>query len=165
MELYCLDTNIFIEAWTKYYPFDLVPTYWEIIENLARQGKVFITYEVYKEILKQDDELTHWIKEREMLFVRMPDQQVQRHLAEIMRRFPKIINIGKHRSAADPWIIAHAIATNATVVTKETPSYSLSKPRIPDVCNSFEVRWFDDFDFIREIGISFTAHLKKHIFR
>ena len=43
---YCLDTNILVEAWNKYYSPDLCPEYWEIIDELARRGSAKVLAEL-----------------------------------------------------------------------------------------------------------------------
>ena len=60
---------------------------------------------------------------------------------------------------ADPWLIAHAMDTNATVVTKENIDSAMNSKRvkIPNVCKNMGVRCIDDFEFIKEIGIEFSA--------
>ncbi len=68
----------------------------------------------------------------------------------------------KARSLADPWVIAHAINENATVVTKEEKVTALSSTRIkiPNVCDNMGIRWINDFDFVHELGIHFTCSIK-----
>lgn len=58
---------------------------------------------------------------------------------------------------ADAWVIAHAMAEGATVVTKE--GFAPRRVKIPDVCNALGVRCVDDFTFLREVGVRFSARL------
>lgn len=62
MKKYCLDTNVFVEAWNRYYSMDLCPKYWSILDELAQEGKIFSPIEVKREIEKIDDGLSQWIK-------------------------------------------------------------------------------------------------------
>jgi predicted nucleic acid-binding protein len=157
--IYCLDTNVFIEGWNKYYSMALCPSYWEIIDELGEQGRVFSPIEVRREILQHDDGLADWIRNRSHLFRDISDN-VQTTLREIMRDFPRLVDNTRQRSIADPWVIAHAITENATVVTKEIPSPVVSRRiKIPDVCNSLGVPWIDDFRFAEELGIHFQAQI------
>ena len=52
---YCLDTNVFIEGWNKYYSMGLCPGYWDILDKLAQEDLVFAPIEVKREIEKTDD--------------------------------------------------------------------------------------------------------------
>jgi hypothetical protein len=59
---YCLDANVLIQAWQKYYSPKLCPSYWELLSKLGAQGRLFIPAEVSKEIQKGQDELAAWLK-------------------------------------------------------------------------------------------------------
>lgn len=156
---YCLDANVFIEGWNKYYSMALCPTYWEIIDSLAKEGRLFSPIEVKKEILKEDDGLAAWIKSKPYIFKDI-NTNVQVHLRDIMASHPRLVDSTRQRSIADPWVIAFAIEENAIVVTKEMPTGPNSRRiKIPDVCKDLRVPWMDDFEFAKEIGITFQAML------
>ena len=144
---YCLDANIFIEGWNKYYSKELSTGYWEILDSLAQNGRVFSPIEVKREILRVDDGLAEWIKSRAYFF-RDITIEVQEELRKIMAEYPRLVDSTKQRSIADPWVIAFAITENATVVTKETPvGLNSRRIKIPDVCNDLGLPWIDDFQF------------------
>lgn len=153
---YCLDTNALIQPWNSYYSMKLCPDYWSILDQLAHRKLIFCTTEVHREISRIDDELSKWIKLRSHLFRDVSDG-VQQRLREVLQKFPRLVDSTKDRSMADPWVIAHALAENATVVTKERASESPKRIKIPDVCDHFGVRWINDFQFVTEIGIRFSA--------
>jgi hypothetical protein len=59
---------------------------------------------------------------------------------------------------ADPWVIAHAIAEKAIVVTKENKeTQSAAKVKIPNVCENMGVKWINDFQMIRELKLVFSC--------
>ena len=156
MRRYCLDTNIFIEAWSKYYSMKLCPDYWEVLDNLAKEGTVFCTQEVRTEIEKIEDDLLVWVKERPYFFSDITDE-VQQNLSIVLSKFPRLVDSTKQRSIADPWVIAHAMADGAVVVTKESETRTSRRIKIPDVCKALSVPYMDDFEFLNEIGITFSA--------
>lgn len=161
MDKYCLDTNVFIEAWNRYYSIDICPEYWDILDGLARKGIIFAPIEVKNEIDKTDDGLKKLFWEKPYFFrdITIP---VQENLRYIMSTYGRLVDTIKQRSIADPWVIAHALAESATVVTKETPTgRDTRRIRIPDVCMALDVPWIDDFEFTREIGIRFSAKIGK----
>ena len=159
MDCYCLDSNVFIEGWNRYYSIDFCPQYWEVLDDLATKGVIFSPIEVKREILKTDDGLANWIKNRDYIFKEIT-VEVQEHLRNIMAKHGRLVDSIKQRSIADPWVIAHAMAEKATVVTKETPAGSISRRiKIPDVCNALGVPWMNDFQFLREVGITLSAQL------
>jgi hypothetical protein len=73
-----------------------------------------------------------------------------------------LVDSTRGRSLADPWVIAHALHQNATVVTKENKETALNSKRIkiPNVCDNMNIRWVDDFQFIHELDIKFHCSLK-----
>ncbi|MDX9702372.1 MAG: DUF4411 family protein [Candidatus Auribacterota bacterium] len=160
MNKYCLDTNAFIESWNKYWSIELCPEYWEIIDDLAKKQVIFAPSEVKREIQKIDDGLNKWIDDKPYIFHEIT-YDVQNHLREILRKFPMLVDTIKDRSMADPWVIAHALAMNATVVTKEESKAKQKRIKIPCVCQALNISCINDFSFAKEIGIRFTAKLIK----
>jgi hypothetical protein len=47
---YCIDANVLIQAWQKYYCPKFCPDYWKILDELGRQNRIFICEDVYNEI-------------------------------------------------------------------------------------------------------------------
>ncbi len=72
-----------------------------------------------------------------------------------MRDHPLLMKATKNRNGGDPFVIATAQVLGLTVVTEERGG-SLSKPKIPSVCQALGVRCIDVLAFIREQGWSFT---------
>jgi predicted nucleic-acid-binding protein len=162
-EIYCLDTNVLIQAWQKYYSEKLCPDYWMVLNELGKRGKIFIPEEVFQEIMKVDDGLLAWLKESKIT-VRKKDSIVTENLSKIFSSDPKhklLVDATKRRSLADPWVIAHSMKEKATLVTKEEKDKSpLSKKiKIPDVCENMKVRCINDFQFIDEVGIRFSCKI------
>ena len=120
-KIFCLDANVLIEAWQKYYSPKFCPEYWDVLNELGDQGRIFIPEMVYEEITRTDDDLSKWLKNSKIP-VRKIDVPVTRCLQSIYSTNPmhkKLVDNTKARSLADPWVIAHAINEKATVVTKE----------------------------------------------
>jgi len=82
-----------------------------------------------------------------------------RRIYEYDEKHQRLVDNTKGRSAADPWVIAHALTENATVVTKENKVSDITSQRIriPNVCEKMNIRCIDDFQFIREVGITFAC--------
>ncbi|MCE5175798.1 MAG: DUF4411 family protein [Bacteroidales bacterium] len=160
---YCLDANVLIEAWQKYYCPDVCPDYWTILAELGRQDIIFIPEMVSNEILRTEDDLAEWLKSSGIP-IRKIDEQTASCLKDIFAANPihkRLVDSVKGRSLADPWVIAHAICERATVVTKEEKITALisTKIKIPNVCENMGVKWINDFDFIRELNIQFSCKL------
>jgi predicted nucleic acid-binding protein len=159
MKKYCLDTNVLIEAWNKYYSMSLCPEFWEILDDLARRGIIFCTMEVKKEIQKADDGLSNWVGTRPHIFKEVTED-VQANLRIILEKHGRLVDSSRGRSTADPWVIAHANSEKAVVVTKEGIEKTGSKRiKIPNVCIDLGIAWMDDFQFFNEVGMKFSAKL------
>lgn len=168
--IYCLDANVLIQAWQKYYAPEICPDYWVILNELGKQRRIFIAEEVKNEIVvtddkeKKEDDLSKWLK-RSSIPVHKPTESVIKCWQNIIQANPLhklLVDNVKGRSLADPWVISHALDKKATVVTKESPIISLNAKKpvtIPNVCDNMRVRWIDDFAFVKEIGLKFSCRL------
>lgn len=162
--LYCLDANVLIQAWQKYYSPALCPDYWDRLNDLGRQGVIFIPAIVKDEILRTEDELAKWLKTSKIQ-IRDITEPVTYHLRQIYNTNPvhkSLVDNVKGRSLADPWVIAHAMTESAVVVTKEEKITAANSTRIkiPNVCENMGIRWMNDFEFVAEVGMRFSCELK-----
>jgi hypothetical protein len=162
-KIYCLDANVLIQAWQKYYSPKFCPSYWDILNELGNQQTIFIAEEVFNEIIRTEDDLSKWLKQSK-ISVRSISEGVTKCLQQIYAKDPShktLVDNTKSRSLADPWVIAHAINEGAIVVTKEEKITALSsnKIKIPNVCDNMGIAWINDFEFINELNIKFVCQL------
>ena len=158
---YCLDANVLIQAWQKYYSPRFCPEYWNILNEFGRKDRIFLPQNVFEEITRTEDELTEWLKKSKIPILEV-DGIVAECLRDIYAANPLhqyLIDNTKQRSLADPWVIAHALKEKACVVTKEekvtTPN--TTRIKIPNVCDNMNLRWINDFQFIEELNIRFSC--------
>ncbi|NBV14681.1 MAG: DUF4411 family protein, partial [Sphingobacteriia bacterium] len=156
---YCLDANVLIEAWQKYYNPKFCPDYWKLLIELGNKEIIFIPELVNEEIIRTEDELSKWLKTSKIP-IRKINEPVTLCLQEIYSSNPihqNLVAQTKSRSLADPWVIAHALNENAIVVTKEEKVTAINntKIKIPNVCENMKVRWMNDFQFIDALNIEF----------
>ena len=129
---YCLDANVLIQAWQKYYSPKFCPTYWDVLNELGSQNKIFIAEEVFDEIIRTEDDLSKWLKTSQIP-VHNTNENVAACLKHIYAKDPShytLVDNTRNRSLADPWIIAHALNVGATVVTKEEKITAINSNRI-----------------------------------
>ncbi len=161
--VYCLDANVLIQAWQKYYSPKFCPDYWNVLVTLGTQGIVFLPEAVFDEVARAEDELSAWLKDSK-LPVKPDDHQVAECLKSIYAKDPVpkyLVDNTRQRSLADPWVIAHAMNENATVVTQEVKVTVPGSKRIkiPNVCENMGIRCINDFQLIDELGIRFACEL------
>jgi predicted nucleic acid-binding protein len=160
---FCLDANVLIQAWQKYYNPKFCPDYWKILIELGKREIIFIPEVVFEEITKTEDELSKWLKTSKIPIEKIAES-VTICLQKIYATDPehrKLVDNIRGRSLADPWVIAHAMDKNAIVVTKENKETALNSKRIriPNVCENMGIKWINDFQFIERLDIKFSCSL------
>jgi len=161
---YCLDANVLIQAWQKYYSPKFCPDYWSLLNDFGERGKIFVPQNVFEEITKTEDDLTNWLKDSKIP-IKEVDGEVANCLRDIYAANPLhkyLVDNTKQRSLADPWVIAHALKEKACVVTKEekVTAPNTTRIKIPNVCENMNIRWINDFEFVEELNILFSCRLK-----
>ena len=145
--LYCIDASALIELKDTYRQ-TTFKTLWENIGKLIADGVLISHKEVFKEITAGNDELVPWAKKHKEIFLPI-DQQQEEALKKVLTKFPNFADELRSKPFADPWVVALAMARNATVVMMEKHANRGGRPRIPDVCDAFTVphielpEWFE----------------------
>ncbi|MDT7619511.1 MAG: hypothetical protein QOF99_412 [Pseudonocardiales bacterium] len=83
------------------------------------------------------------------------DQDIQAATSKVLKDHPKLTGKGGSRNLADPFVIGLAHARGGIVVTEESMSGSLARPRIPDVCAAMNSQCVGLVGFIRKQGWTF----------
>lgn len=165
MSLFILDSNIFIEAKNNTYPFDVFPGFWEWLDQEKDSGKIISIKSVYNELVKGDDELSLWIKERKDTgwFLNEDDEVSQENYQNVAQWAVDPANNYTERayeeflSVADSWLVAKAMTANVTIVTHERfQAGSKRRILIPNACKAFNVPYMNTIQLFRKIGATFT---------
>lgn len=159
MGIYWLDTNVFIEAKSTYYPFARVPQFWKFLAQEITRGNICCPRPVYDELMQHKDQLATWAK------VRKSSGMCVQQPAEVYKRYNIICdyvvkNTSRHRAeeflaGADGWVIAYAMHFGGTVVTQEARSRK-KKVRIPPICQVLNVSCIDTFLMLDRMGAKFS---------
>lgn len=160
---YLLDTNIFIEAWGRYYRPDVFPAFWTWLDGQQAANRIATIREVYVELTHGKGDLTDWIKLRQDSgwFLAESDEGVQEAFVRIAnwvqqdRRWSATAK-AEFLRGADPWLIASGIALGCHIVTleKNDPN-ERKKILIPIVCKEFGVSTMNTFEMMRRLGARF----------
>lgn len=154
LPFYSFDSGAFINGRRDLFIPSTFPTMWSNIEGLIASGQVRAVDEVKREVSHYDDVTARWVKAQKGLFVPLT-RGVQEATSEVLAAHPRLISLGSSRSSADPFVVGLAMAEGGTVITQETPSGKLHKPRIPDVCIDMGVPWMTLPQFVAEQGWTF----------
>jgi hypothetical protein len=156
---YLLDANVLIDAARDYYPFDMVPEFWDWLLHHASIGDVKVPIEVYEEISDGKDDVALWLRRSDVKTVLLLDEAVDSALVATTvsdgyasdLTDDEIGQVGR-----DPFLIAYARAEpgQRCVVTTESsrPSRIRQNRHIPDVCRTFGVPTCNTFDFTRRLS-------------
>jgi predicted nucleic acid-binding protein len=156
---FLLDANVFIQAKNGPYAFDLAPGFWNGIVDATDAGIIRSPMSVYAELAQGNDELANWAKSMRshQLFVEA-SQAVQAHLAAIadyVQATYALPHSATFLGDADPWVIAHAKAEKALVVTHEKlVAKDCKRVKIPNICAQFGVGYTNTYEMLRKLGIT-----------
>lgn len=153
MVKYVFDSNIFINLQRRQ-PLDVFPSLWQKISEMMQKRIIVSSREVYDEIVIGDDDLVKWVKERKESFL-PSDIPIQQEVRTILSSHRGLIESGKKKNSADPFVIAIAKQYNCKVVTEEAPTHNVISPKIPDVCLAYQVDCINFVSFAREEKLTF----------
>jgi hypothetical protein len=160
---YLLDANTLIEAKNRYYQMRICPGYWDWLLKTNQAGEVHSIRSVRDELQRGNDELAEWAKDHSDLFLEESDDATQAAFAQVAQHLAtttlqmKAGALEEFLSGADPWLIAKAMTTNATVVTHEQLNLAARRKfLIPNVCHHFGVRFMDTFELLNALEARFV---------
>jgi hypothetical protein len=148
-----------------YYPFDVVPHFWNKLVELSDRNLIFSIDKVKKEICdtSEPDILSLWC---------LNDVNVDFFLdssscVDVYAKITYWIYSNQHYTSiarddflatdlADPWLIAYAKKFNFILVSQETSEpLRRNKVKMPDVCTHFGVKCITMMQMFRELGETF----------
>lgn len=158
---YVLDADILIQAKDEYYAFDLCPGFWDWLDRENTAGRLFSVNAVKDELERGNDELSRWARDRGAAFFAPVDERTNGAMAAVAGW----VQAGDFRddakriflAAADPWLIAHALAHGHMVVTHEVHvDGQKNKVKIPTVCKALNVPCVRTLEMLRKENVRFV---------
>lgn len=153
MTKYVFDSNIFINLQRRQ-PIDIFPSLWNKIGELMSDGTIISSQEVYDEIMIGGDDLEKWAKARKEFFL-PSDVPIQQEVRTILSTHRGLVEGGSKKNSADPFVVALAKQENCKVVTEEDRTRNAKSPKIPDVCDAYQIECVDFVGFAREEKFAF----------
>lgn len=153
MVKYVFDSNIFINLQRRQ-PIDIFPSLWNKIGDLMSDGTIISSQEVYDEIMIGGDDLEKWAKARKVYFL-PSDVSVQHEVRTILSTHRGLVEGGSKKNSADPFVVALAKQQQCKVVTEEVRTRNVKAPKIPDVCDAYQIKCVDFVGFAREEKFAF----------
>ena len=156
--MYCFDTSALMDAWSRWHPIDVFPCVWEAFNQAFLDNLIISPYPVLPEILKWAPDLNNWINENQHhTYFLINSDDVRKLSADILEKFPELIDIGRYPPQADPDVIALAKWHKIPVVSGEKHRRKdTDPPRIPNVCDDLNVKCFNVIEFMRRENWKFV---------
>ena len=154
MALYSFDTSAFINGRRDLLRPTVFQTLWKRIEEEIAAGSIQCPDVVREEISRREDEVHAWVKSQPGLFVPL-EEDIQRATKHVLAAAPRLVGKGGRRNMADPFVVALAMARDGVVVTEESRSGNIERPRIPDACEAMGIRWLPLMSYVEEQGWTF----------
>lgn len=161
--MYLFDANTFMEAARLYYSFELAPGFWEWLVSESMRDQIASIEAVKDEITAGTGQLVAWAESIPTDFWRPVTEEtltrasaVSEWAADPGRNYTQAA-VDDFLGKADYWLVAEAMATAATVVTRELSSPdSRRRIMIPDACAAFGVRCAQPFPVYAALGLRLT---------
>jgi hypothetical protein len=165
---YLVDANTLITPYQNYYSFDMYPQVWIFMKEKIQEGMIIILDKVYNEVTIGDDDLSTWLRGIDQLsLLKHKDRVLLTKYSNVMEYIQTCgfytdrgLKEWADDKCADAWLVAAAMASGYTIVTFETPVGNLNKkqpsshPKIPDICNHFNIRYDTLYTMMRELGFN-----------
>jgi hypothetical protein len=158
-----LDANTLIEAKNRYYDMTFCPAFWQWLLLQHQAIQLASITSVMGELAKGNDELAEWTADNAGFFHSVSDEETQaayaRIAAYVAEQAPnmKVGALEEFLSGADPWLIAKALCTGATVVTHEVRNLEAKRKfLIPNVCEHFGVGYMNTFELLGGLKAKFV---------
>lgn len=160
---YAIDSSVFIEAHRRYYSFSICPGFWQAVVRHHETAQLCSIDRVYTELTQTQDALCNWAKTEisSNFFHSTTDASVVASFAAVVhwvQASAQFSHAAKTQflSGADPWLVAHCITHQCTLVTQEVVALQArTKVPIPNVCLAFKVATCDTFQLLGRLQASF----------
>ena len=150
---YLLDANVFMSANNLYYGLDFCPAFWDWLTHAGHTGSVCSIDKVADEIEAGQDDLSAWAcSHGAALFRRTPPTLAPQFTQVATWSTAQLYTpaaINTFLQAADFYLMAHALASQHTVVTHEVHANSPARIKIPNACVGLGVRFMTPFQMLR----------------
>ncbi len=140
----------------------MAPAFWRQLVEKGGQ-KIILIDKVKEEILRNEDQLSDWLKENENNFT-----IVEVGKLSVIECYSKIITSVKENQqyketakaqfaeVADSWLCAYGMSSGDIIVTEEKYEPDSKKSvKIPNVCREFSIDYIGLLEFMRKLDIRF----------
>lgn len=155
---YCIDTNVVVsflrDSDDEHYGADLFAPQWRIVEASVRAGVTIAPRQVDKELEKwaeKSERIRTWLNNHRYMFSDVTSGMLAT-AKQVVNAYPAYSSSTNY--LGDLELISLAKSRGLTVFTLETRAQTMSKrrPKIPDVCDAFDISCVNVKGFLRREG-------------
>lgn len=163
MSTFLVDSNFFIQAHRVNYPLDVMPSFWNKVNQLANNGNLISIDKVKQEIYQNEDDLKNWCQANlpsdffHDTSIAMGEYGAIAGWASSMASHYKPAALAEflHADEADAFLVAYSLNQGIPLITHEkSEPNSKRKIKIPDVCIQFGVSYHTTIEMLRLLGVS-----------
>jgi hypothetical protein len=122
------------------------------MERLAAEGRLISVEDVALELQGQEDDVSEWAESHKDIFLKLT-QDIQLQTRSILKDHPKLVDLKRKKSSADPFLIATAMVKRGVVVTEERKSGGPQVEKIPDVCAAYRLPCISLLKLLEQEGL------------
>lgn len=149
-----------------HYPFDVFPSFWNTVLDLAKAGTIVSIDKVKSELLHNKDELAAWIENNlHSDFFKATDVVIGEYAqvaswasSRASHYKPIALNEFLHVDEADAWLVAYSLANPAKriLITHETSQPEARRQvKIPEACAAVGTHYMNTVDMFRRLRVRF----------
>ena len=140
---YIIDSNIFIQAKNRDYPFDFFPGIWNWFDRQISSREFLLLKPVYDELISGNDSLAEWVTQHRSYVTDLNEgcyRQIGIIVEHVRTTYPDPKYWPGFLDVADAKLIAYATANQSVIVTNELAKIGCKKPKIPAVSAAVGVK-------------------------
>ena len=158
---YAIDTNVIVsflgDSDSEHYPLDVFKPQWDFLESAMRDGRVVAPRVVETELEKWATKVAAvkgWLHDHKYLFHDIESDSQLDGAKRIVNAYPAYATSANY--LGDLEVMAFALARGLTVISLEVKAtqHSAKKPKIPNICDEFGIKWVNLAGFLRAEGFA-----------
>ncbi len=151
---FIVDADAWISAFEHRYPPDVFARLWDLIRDYAIQEVIRTPRQALNETGDGKKGVSAWLRIVQPSVVLRETPRVVTDMNRVVAKFPTLTR--GIEDSADPWLVAHALnITGSVVVTEEKPSHG-GRPKVPDVCDAFDVEHINVLQMFRRLTVKWV---------
>lgn len=168
-QTFIVDASSWICLHEERYGPDVFPELWSRLRAFAEAGRIKAPREVLREV-GEDGGVGAWARMIKPSIVPAVTTAIKTRLGAIHQAFPGLVQ--DYTADADPWLVAFGKEGSWVVVTEERWSTGAT-PKIPNVCDAYDVECINCTDLLRRLEIKWestepersSGRVRKGVFR